>query len=306
MWKSRTISLMLLAAVVGCAWLARAFEHPSDERLHAQLIETLAAYRQRGLLKMPQRGLRDLENAYFKACIQFANDKLANEFEGIHFNEPPQPGWITVCFFDSDADGKLRAFANNCAYVGFENLIVCDLKYVRRFQDVPRPAWADSALDTVAEQFPQFGEQVDRSVWLWLVGHEIGHIAHGHTASHFVPSGRRPQTPGRHAPQEEQADLFAVRAMLHEMPQAQLAAPIVRAALARRIEIWAAELMHTGDQPPTDLFNPNVRIQVPGDGSSHLPLFVRAVDLSYFLVDFFGLEDPERYRVLRQRIQIME
>lgn len=154
----------------------------------------------------------DVVRYYYSNALRLLNEKYGFSFKGWAINEKVDDDYVNVYFFDEDPLNALGGFKGNCTYTGHRNIIICDTNF---------------ALHKVAN-FDEFDENAKgedriilpyiRHVLLWVVGHEIGHIAHRHSGKHFNFGGQdwnkdnTKKTPN-HALKEKEADEFAVEAL---------------------------------------------------------------------------------------------
>jgi hypothetical protein len=86
--------------------------------------------------------------------------------------------YINLYFFCSDgapaSENLTQDYANNCALVGAPNIVICDAGFFRRLAVTKNLAGGVVTLP-----------QVERNLFIWVIGHEMGHVLHGDAPSHF-------------------------------------------------------------------------------------------------------------------------
>lgn len=136
------------------------------------------------------RALADDQNGHIKSCVEALAS--GTRFEGKwQINETPKPDWLNVIILSGDAcrdaPPAVHQFSGGCAYVGEPSTIVID----------------DSVADAMLQKLPPRPEDDEasrgarRAVWLWVLGHEMGHVLRGHQPAHSgVGAHSRPESEG--------------------------------------------------------------------------------------------------------------
>jgi len=158
---------------------------------------------------------------------------VGTQFEGRwQINKPLSREKINVLLLKGDAASRrgvpagFTRFLGGCFYAGKPNLIVCDEAFLTRFPaqygilEIPNGIRVDAARQEAINKRR-------REFLLWVLGHELGHLLHGHAPAHF--SG--PTSPANldtvvasstlSQRQEFEADAAFVTA-LHRRPQLQV------------------------------------------------------------------------------------
>jgi hypothetical protein len=136
---------------------------------------------------------------YLTNLLNLANKISGNKFNEIRINRDWKKDAINIYFFNSDQTSPFDVYKGNCAYLGFNNIVVCDVNFIWELGLISNlEAELDSTLDgrhfsTVLDKNRSFRKlallrQLGplHNVLLWIIGHEIGHIAKGHKVGHFV------------------------------------------------------------------------------------------------------------------------
>ena len=136
--------------------------------------------------------------AYLKLLIKQLTD--GTQYEGKwQVNALPKDGWLNVYFLSKDPHQISEHFTNNCAYVGYQNAIICDARFIKDLlRQISEPqeyyvlrlnGHRPSAEE--AEKY-NLGRLMRANFLYWLLGHEIGHavlhrdrVLDGGTTAHF-------------------------------------------------------------------------------------------------------------------------
>jgi hypothetical protein len=200
---------------------------PSSSQEQA-VVDVLLEYKNLGALSLPKIGvgsnddpLRPIDlllDKYIQAAVWLANHKFGHHIRGITINSPPAADYLNVYFISKDFK---RRFTNikTCAYAGFLNIIVCNANWIISFQSLAkRPGehvQASGSLDTpeMKQMFEGLTSALASSTALWVIGHEIGHLAYRHQGiSHFwelFGLAKSPQEQEAYRLKEAQADEYA-------------------------------------------------------------------------------------------------
>jgi hypothetical protein len=153
------------------------------------LEERIASYKRRKLLDYDLPSMVAGEERFDIGCIklflQFAQLMSTRQLRGFAINpQSLDDTLINLIFFTDDPDNAFREFHGNCAYTGYKNIIVGDLRFIRDL----------AGIDNVP-QYPLLSDGFNVSATIrammanvaaiWVIGHEIGHLACGHDLRHF-------------------------------------------------------------------------------------------------------------------------
>jgi hypothetical protein len=157
--KPRSVSLFALLLIMAGAVLFRGrHSTDSDETLERAIWKTTATHRwvlpilskyisynypERSKLRLfaemnnwPGYVDRGLGKQSLQAALSLANVKYGLHFDGVRINAEPNPTTINLYFFDPEVSPEFGRFRKQCAYVGFENIILCDARFLFQFQEV--------------------------------------------------------------------------------------------------------------------------------------------------------------------------
>lgn len=157
-------------------------------------------------------------HVYALAAVQKINDKFNKKLQGYQVNLPHNENKINF-FFIQPEDTFFKSIVNNCAYVGY-NSIVCDISFIKTLTSPPKSRLLiDTPIHFSQTLMPNFYEL---SV-LWVIGHELGHLAYNHDMQHFSHPDLAPEEsstdynglidkvlPSYKGSVEEQADSFSL------------------------------------------------------------------------------------------------
>jgi hypothetical protein len=139
------------------------------------LASTIA---QKGLLCKPDIPEVSESIQFLAQDTQFA-DKWA-------LNSSPRRDWLNVYFFcrprgGEFSDRNLVDLSDNCSYVGLPNVIICDLNFFESFLDHTGLVAELPAATSKKQEI----KNASRNIFLWIIGHELGHIQNGNGPAHF-------------------------------------------------------------------------------------------------------------------------
>ena len=273
-----------------------------DSRERTEIV--IENYRIAGYLKDTTAGFKDIEKVYYENCLRLLNEKYGKKLKGININESIKPDHVNIYFIAKDPKGFLGhlKLAGNCAYIGYKNVIICDLTFVKEFQRLPD--WlkspATSPDDILIEKVAQAWHA---NVLLWIVGHEIGHLAYDHCDRHFIFNDEGVQHfikvfDEKYLKEEEEADGFAIEAA------GRVAGPLYFGLAQFINQMGNRFLLEQGHSLPLTLSHE--KIVVKAESNIHPPLFLRAVNMMLELCRIYGVESPsEYYESIRNRIEII-
>lgn len=247
----------------------------------------------------------DIELPYLNNCIKLANEKYGCHLAGVTFNTPtPSQDHANIYFFSSDPKGLLQEFKNDCVSLGYRNIILCDSDYLDRLAVAKPIEWPDKKGEPLPPGF-QPGGMFDNVVqayasyrWLWILGHEIGHIARHHGARHFVLVGEpshfvisRNYDSDEHFREELQADDFAVEAVHDEL---LFSIAIYSAIMEKALPALAEQnALRSGDLGREAIASGKYRLSVTQDSPFHPPYIVRGIRILRQLWARFNLGSGE-------------
>ena len=249
----------------------------------------------------------DLEQAYYSNCIELLK-QYGQTVDGVNINQHVAERSINLYFLGKDPEKAFETFRNNCTYVGHHNIIIFDSTYLLNelfHKELFLKPGQHAAEETKLQEFGLSGEDLTRVLYdhirtliMWVVGHEIGHIAHHHQKRHYRFAGEPPSILIRYdssasQKEEKEADEFAVQA-------------IGDWKLGHFMWLGMSQLIAN----PT-LYGaqrgPNVQLIVPKTYNTHPPLYVRFLDLSISAIQAKLFMDTTGYfEGVRQRIVVEE
>jgi hypothetical protein len=307
------VSVVALIGVLAIsAWIDWA--GPGDAQV-AMLEATLERYRLAGCLAPPEgiagtipphavpaEGLDALGEVYLWNCVQRINDRRRTRLKGLVFNGRIAPDAVNVYLLKHDPERAFSQFHNNCAYVGrATNLIICDATYLTGLQHEPpwlrelsqrpfkelearlrkRKDWQEPSPASVQEWkevIENVGLVNNRQVLLWVLGHEMGHMANDDRALHATFAGDEDKLliryfDARYRTEETQADQFAVDAVSDPL----LAAPLAVGLQSAIDRFGTMLLVREGHEEA--LWTNDTPIIIKNDSQTHPPLFLRALTM---------------------------
>jgi hypothetical protein len=150
---------------------------------------------------------------YYSNALTLLQGKYGHkEIKAIAINEPIDNNHVNIYLFDNDPRGAFKPFKRNCTYTGYRNIIICDIGFIKE------KLLLGSHFVSGEEWEMKWGRILTDHVFLWAIGHEIGHLAHNHSGRDFNFDGSawmsnnipRLQVSDR---REIDADEFAVEAV---------------------------------------------------------------------------------------------
>lgn len=252
----------------------------------------------------------------------------------LNINGPADPNGLNVYVIDSGRNGDLSELSCNCAVLD-DGMIVCDralLTYFRNLlsnQDRQRGLRAfeealagkldgqakfvfggrEYSLRDAKSLVAEVGEKELNEIYdltnarfsyallQWIVGHELGHIALGHT------SGDTGDGPLRRTRQETGADDYMIRRVSTDELDATYLWLTVQSAIRT---IFAAEAVSQGklrdaaSLPTNPELWPTIRL-AEATGADHPPLLLRLIDLHSRMVELGGVVDESDFVTLVRR-----
>jgi hypothetical protein len=176
--------------------------------------------------------------------LSVAGSQFENKWQ---INKAPRKGFLNVYVLAKGIDqysgnlkSSIKPFLNNCSYIG-ENIIVCDSAYVEGFLT------SHHVQDFFAESVRAGKMRENQKAFLlWILGHEVGHVASGHSPAHFEPDpmNRMVATSSLDNQREFEADSYFVGRLLAN-EQTRIAVETML------IDLLNAEIKEKIGQPPT-------------------------------------------------------
>lgn len=295
--SSKQATVAIIATFVVLLAIAAILNPPSTPTLEQrqQEIETaIEAYLEKGHFALPETWSQDIANTYLQNCLVLASEKYGKRFDGIRVNERIDAASINIFFINDDPDSLFADFRNNCVSIGHKNIVLCDLQFVKELQ-APEFTSPSSEVDgDVAAIFRQARLRQQTLAWLWVVGHEIGHIAFGHTGRHFHFQGDKShelivEAQGVYSHQEKEADDFAIEAVGTD-------------ALGRLMYQGIHQFVNSeGTRIANDLaigksWQQLEAIPIRQTSKTHPPLFYRAARFNLAIINHF-VADPKQLKL---------
>ena len=266
---------------------------PTIEEQHMEIEKAINAYLEKEQFALPETWSQDIANTYLQNCLVLANEKSGKELNSVRVNESIDGDAINVFFIDDDPDHLFTAFRGNCVSIGYKNIILCDLPFVKRLQT---PVLTDESTGTDAATSRLFREARIRQqtlAWLWVVGHEIGHIAHEHSGRHFHFAGDPnieliTDNRGGYSQQEREADDFAIEAV-----GTDALGRLMYQGIHQFVNSEGTRIAQTqGDQNWQQLDTISLR----QSSTTHPPLFYRAARFNLAIINHF-VADPQQLKL---------
>jgi hypothetical protein len=242
----------------------------------------------------------------FKRFLQLAQLISSKELRGFSINQQSlDETMINMTFFRDDPDDAFQDFHLNCAYLGYKNTIVGDLRFLRQLSgidNIPEYGKTSSGEDITAI----LTATMSNTAAIWVIGHEIGHLACGHDLRHFRfdkqsdsqvienPDGR--PNGASHAIEQE-ADEFVWQALE--------GIPLTIFALGLRstvLKLANRQLLLQGERPDTPWGIENRTFKLHKHSSTHPPILLRAVLIAQRISEGLvqaGLGNEDRDHFLR-------
>lgn len=285
-----------------------AFKYPSGSKLGGYAEMSLWP----GSL---DRGLgRDCLNA----ALKLAEEKHGLKLEGFNINGLPDERKLNLYFFDPKTAPQFSKFKNQCVYVGFKHIILCDAGFLAQFSEIPL---IEKKLDGYLEPGAHFSTLLDKRqpyivnftlhglgashhTMMWALLHEIGHMANAHQPlSQVQRIFRAHQSKIRAQEMENEADEFAVAA-LQSYTDGGLGL-VVGGVQNVTTGLIAAALNAPNGMLPVRLAEIEDPIPVTRSNGTHPPMIIRLLDAMVVFEktfpDFSQLDNPT-FKRLRSQI----
>jgi hypothetical protein len=264
----------------------------------AELERRLAEYAKQGRLAqydlpsflVGDQGKEQVEALYIKACVEQAREKYGRNVNGFAINSPTfDPNLVNLVFFKEDPEDTFRGFHDNCAFTGYKNIIVCDLTFLHEITGTTRKDLELESRNPTGQPHPLL-KVASVGIALWVIGHEIGHLAHGHQMRHFLFQGeaarnliRNPDghPVGNSLTVEQEADSFAYDVFKDRTPQ--LGSALTLGLLQVEAGFRNEQRSRQGDVHG-EVFGPtyhHYRPEIPSE--THPPTFLRAVTITKYI-----------------------
>jgi hypothetical protein len=251
---------------------------------------------------------------YLENCLSLLNQSYGKNLQSINVNGTIRSDSVNIYFIERDPERLFTAFKGNCAYTGYRNIIICDLSYVNEWQSLPndeRPIWQTLAGKRATAEDEEFGFAMVKALRmnfvLWILGHEIGHLAHGHLKHHYAFGAKGSEFTinnfdGRGSKEEQEADEFMVEAATGGV------AEVFYLTLSDIITQYQNKYMEEQGLAPSFL-NEDEKIILRATSSTHPPFFLRAINLFLLLNKKYVLErssEPLHFERLKDHIVVMQ
>lgn len=199
----------VVSALIAVAVIVRRFEpRPFSGN---DLDSELEVLRTSG--KLVPLELRPHEIQYLQLCLDLANTEYGHSLESVQVNPlSAADANINIYYCDLKPDGPLSQFHNSCAYTGYRNIIVLDSNYVADFNGMKTMRYDDNnnstPLEAAVSPLIRALDEMGTYAWIWILGHEIGHLAHRHEQGHFTGANKQFDS-ASYSAEEREADEFA-------------------------------------------------------------------------------------------------
>ncbi len=219
---------------------------------------------------------------YLDNSLNILNTEFRHNIKEIRFNSPLKDGAINIYLLEGDPNGYFSNIKGGCGYLGYRNIIMCDIKFTKEFTGLSKfeQALNTSIEDDGSDPVLQASHRISllRSyssasfVSAWLIGHEIGHIAHRHGTAHF-DSNIFEESLSVNQELEHQADRFSVNAIkTTELAEKML---IALGGILQRHHLKLCSIKHEHTiEECQDVF------YVQKSSTSHPPMLIRAIEFT--------------------------
>jgi hypothetical protein len=293
-----------------------------------ELEAAIQNYNRRNLLAaydLPAFTTTDADNktvradvAYLRRCVDYTNEKFNKKLGGVLFNPKTlDDNFINIIFIDKDPDNLFRQFWRNCTFTGYKNTIVCDISYLYELAVLERNPKPDKADNDESKQFAEMIRGYRACICLWVLGHEIGHLAHGHTKRHYAFRSEdsdviihnvdgRPK--GLDLQAEQQADDFVYK--VFELDGKNGLAFFLWMGTNQAVQTSAVRTLEAQGLKAEDIKPKSVwwvteqKYNIVTHSRTHPPMFVRVVDIGRRLSDELGVDNTGFYAKIRQNITV--
>lgn len=320
----RGLSIILTALIIAISYILRLYE-PGPIMIQGKNLESVInkyimagnfGYGGIGYSTKLGGATINSDHIFLDNCLKIINEEYGKEIRGVNFNGPINKDYINFYFLEKDPDALFKDIGSNCTYLGYKNIIVCDLKFVRDFQSYEgnKPdtgvysMGADAAPPELKSSIKTLNMVVNNNAWFWLIGHEMGHIARGHISRHYTFDGEDNHLitnyDKKKSNEENEADELCVKAISEQFSF------YFYMFLAGYINYQAEKLINAQGKasalsPLTDKnWTSNESFEVKPNSITHPPLLLRAIDLQLQLIKTYNIESPEYYNKLKSRIKI--
>ncbi|MDJ0698162.1 hypothetical protein [Mastigocoleus sp. MO_188.B34] len=272
----------------------------------------------------PNFGMSEFMDTYYLNCMELMNKKYGHSIKGLSINNKIQDEHINLYFVSEDPLNIFKYYKGNCTYTGYKNVIICDTNFIKenllniskfRQPDISKEKF-NKIIDKSNISEEEFNKIIDKSdiseeefnkianqlvvsyvenLIIWIVGHEIGHIAHRHQGKYFNFDGKgwrykNTRAIGNYDAREKQADEFAVEALGNWQLGHFLWMGLNQ--LAANPQFFGAEIDEKGN------------IILSKTSTTHLPLFLRILNMAIMgierglIIDSTGYYENLRDKVL--------
>ncbi len=241
-----------------------------------------------------------LKYSYYRPALEVLSAWTANSTLAglVRINQPLKPGFVNFFILDhTHLAAKAPGLACNCSYVPDSWSIVCDEKFLARAQRLleSNPVKLESVnpdkKDDNAEVELQLQQMFRSFLFEWMIAHELGHLAHNHTAKDLTRSWDYGNGIAVGLAAEKEADEFYVSRMQHDQ-QRQFGAWMGLSNVITRLYGQAVRAQHTPEEiraqveknGPAYIFDAELRIKLNYVPTQHPPLLVRALNLAPLVI----------------------
>lgn len=286
------LSLYLLRGVDGASGplTARGLERLTSDRAFEDALETRGS------------GWTEDLKMYLLTALEALQRRHGLHVKAIAINRPLEPDNVNIYFAKVEKLRPLAPFAGSCSYLGVHYTVVCDLKFIDAMQLVPSIKGKDQDAD-----FASIVQAGNANVLLWLLGHELGHLAHGDGAHNFNGAGRSDFLARFRDAKEVAADRFSVE-LFQEAGLDPKYGLVFGSALSRGLHAFINKLGNeilSDNRLPLPLVDFAGKIPVRAR-SMRDALFARAVTMQILVNEKYDIENTKYYDSIRDRIQLVE
>ncbi len=263
-----------------------------------ELERRLAAYAKQGRLaeydlpsfRIAGGGSDPVETLYIKACVEHAREEYGISINGFAINPSTfDPSLVNLVFFKDDPEDTFHDFHDNCSFTGYKNIIVCDLTFLHEITGTTNEDLELESRNPGGQPHPLL-KAASVGIALWVIGHEIGHLAHPRHGRHFLFRGEAARNlirnPDGHPVGdsykfEQEADTFAYEVFKERTPWLGSALTL---GLLQVMGGFKNEQRSQHEDVHGEMFGPTYHHYKPeAPSETHPPLFVRAVTIAKYV-----------------------
>lgn len=291
----------------------------SELRTPDKIEEAIRQYSRRGLLAhydLPsyKDGDTRIDLLYLQECLTYANTQYDAHLKGLVVNPSTlDPDMINLVFIADDPEGAFQDFHNNCAYTGYKNTIICDLNFIKQLAGIPRDIPKQDG--SKGAEFELTDYTLRAMVALWVIGHEIGHLAHRHTSHHCLFEGEQNghliQNPDGKEDRpdyifEKEADDFAFEVLARIEGKGGAIGMFLWLGMTGCVHYHIREWLKEHHQPVSDdpIAYENINYVVSPTSRTHPPMLVRATQLAMRLAEDLDRDNTGHFRRIYEDIKV--